>query len=106
MAKIVWTEPALQDLDTIAEYIALDKPSAASRFVGKVLSKIDRLELFPNLGKKVRELPEFSYREIIIPPVRIIYRVSEYRIFIIHVVRSERDVRNFMLNPKNQEPCG
>ena len=104
MAKIIWTEPALRDLDAIAEYIALDKPSAASRFVGKILSKVDKLELYPKLGKKLRALPEFSYREIIIPPCRIFYRISGQETFIIHVVRDEKELRTFMLNPKNQEP--
>ena len=33
MVEVVWTEPALQDLDAIADYIALDKPDAACRFV-------------------------------------------------------------------------
>ena len=31
MAEIVWTEPALADLDTIADYIAIDNPTAARR---------------------------------------------------------------------------
>ena len=31
MAQIKWTEPALDDLNEIAEYIALDKPSAAKK---------------------------------------------------------------------------
>jgi hypothetical protein len=26
MAKVVWTEPALSDLDAIADYTALDNP--------------------------------------------------------------------------------
>ncbi len=26
MAELIWTEPALNDLDTIADYIAMDKP--------------------------------------------------------------------------------
>ena len=26
MAQIIWTEPALSDLNEIAEYIAIDKP--------------------------------------------------------------------------------
>ena len=30
MAEIIWTEPALADLDAIADYIALDKPDAAA----------------------------------------------------------------------------
>lgn len=35
MAQVTWTEPALSDLDEIAEYIALDNPGAAHRFVKK-----------------------------------------------------------------------
>ena len=31
MARVIWAEPALQDLDVIADYIALDKPDAARR---------------------------------------------------------------------------
>jgi len=33
MAEIVWADPSIQDLDTIAEYIALDKPEAARKLV-------------------------------------------------------------------------
>ena len=29
MAQVVWTEPALTDLDAIADYIALDNPEIA-----------------------------------------------------------------------------
>lgn len=29
MAQIIWSEPALQDMDAIADYIALDNPHAA-----------------------------------------------------------------------------
>ena len=32
MAEIVWTDPALNDLEEMAEYIALDKPEAAEKF--------------------------------------------------------------------------
>lgn len=47
MAEVIWTEPALQELDAIAEYIALDNPATASRLVKEVLDKTDRLEGFP-----------------------------------------------------------
>ena len=33
MARIVWIDPALQDLDTIADYIALNKPVAATKLL-------------------------------------------------------------------------
>lgn len=33
MARLIWTEPALLNLDEIVEYIAFDIPLAASRYV-------------------------------------------------------------------------
>ena len=57
MAQVIWTEPALSDLNAIAEYIALDKTSAAVRLVQKVFSSTDRLEQFPESGSKP---PEFK----------------------------------------------
>ena len=36
MAEVVWAEPALNDLDAIADYIALDNPEAARRLVQKI----------------------------------------------------------------------
>ena len=37
MAQVIWTEPALDDLDAIAAYIALDKPDRKTQ-VGLALS--------------------------------------------------------------------
>ncbi len=47
MAEVIWAEPALQELDAIAEYIALDNPAAASDSVKAVFDKTERLENFP-----------------------------------------------------------
>ena len=41
MAQIIWTEPALSDLDAIADYIALDKPEAARRLVQRVFKHVE-----------------------------------------------------------------
>ena len=71
MAQVIWTEPALIDLDEIAEYIALDKVSAARRLVEKVFSSVERLEQFPELGRIPPELPDTQYREVIVGPCRV-----------------------------------
>ena len=42
MAEIVWTEPALNDLDAIADYIALENPAAASELVRRVFERIEQ----------------------------------------------------------------
>ena len=48
MVRIIWTEPALQDLDMIADYIAFDKPQASSKLVRQIFAKVENLSKFPN----------------------------------------------------------
>ena len=43
MAQIVWTEPALNDLDAIADYIALESPTAAAELVRRVFAHVEQL---------------------------------------------------------------
>jgi toxin ParE1/3/4 len=97
MAEIIWTEPALQELEAIAEYIALDKPAAASDLVKEVFDKVERLEHFPKSGRTPPELPDSIYREVLVPPCRIFYREDEPRILVLFVMREERQLRAFML---------
>lgn len=99
MAQIIWTEPAILDLDEIAQYIALDKPKAAGALVKKLIKSVERLKQFPESGKNPPELPHKSrYREIIIGPCRIFYREDKNKVFTLHVMRSERVLRQFMLS--------
>ena len=100
MAQIVWTEPALLDLDAIAEYIALDKPSAANHFVQNAFSAVDRLEQFPESGRKPPEFKKSRYREIIVDPCRVFYRIEKEKIYILYVMRSERQLRKYLLNDR------
>jgi len=98
MADLVWTEPALTDLDQVAEYIALDNPLAASNYVKQVFKSVDRLSTYPNSGKRPAELPDTPYREMVVPPCRIFYRVENDHVYIVHVMRSERLLRSFLLD--------
>lgn len=97
MAEIIWTEPALQELDAIAEYIALDNPAAASHLVREIFDKAERPEDFPQSGRIPPELPESVYRELVIPPCRIFYREEEQRVLMLYVMREERQLRAYML---------
>lgn len=97
MVEVIWTEPALQELDAIAEYIALDNPAAASDLVKAVFDKTERLANFPKSGRNPPELPDSVYRELVVPPCRIFYREDEQRVFVLFVMREERQLRAFML---------
>ena len=100
MAQIIWTEPALFDLNAIAEYIALDKPSAASHLVNKVFSTTDRLEQFPESGHKPPEFKKTRYLEIVVNPCRIFYRIEGNKIYILYVMRNEKKLRKYLLNAR------
>jgi toxin ParE1/3/4 len=62
MAEVIWAEPALNDLDAIADYIALDNPEAARRLMQKIFEHVDHLESHPRLGSKPEELKGWRYR--------------------------------------------
>jgi plasmid stabilization system protein ParE len=103
MAQLIWTEPALLDLNEVAEYIALEDPAAASKMVRTVFDRVERLSIYPNSGKRPRELPRTPYREVVVPPCRMFYRVEEESVFILYVMRSERLLHSFLLDRRNHE---
>jgi len=90
MAEVVWTEPALSDLDAIADYIALENPAAAAELVRRVLKHVGQLADHPLSGPELPELPGWRYRQIIEPPCRVIYRCEKQMVYVLHVVRAER----------------
>jgi plasmid stabilization system protein ParE len=90
MAEIIWTEPAIADLEAIAEYIALDNPAAAVALVQRVMLHADQLAAHPRSGSGLPELEGWRYRQIVEPPCRVIYRHEPERVHILHVVRGER----------------
>lgn len=102
MAEIIWTEPALSDLDAIADYIALDNPVAARALVAKVLRHVSQLADHPDSGSIPPELQGHRYRQIIEPPCRIFYRADNDHVYILHVMRTERLLRPSQLEYRNE----
>jgi len=90
MAEVIWTEPALADLDAIADYIALENPKAAREQVRRVFDHVDQLAVHPLSGPKLPEFRGWRYRQIIEPPCRVIYWHEKSAAHIVHVVRGER----------------
>lgn len=97
MAEIIWTNPAVEDVNDIAEYIALSNLQSAKKLVTTIFDKVERLEKFPESGKKPIELTNLNYREVVVNPCRIFYKIDNDKIFILHVMRQERDLRKFLL---------
>ena len=101
MARLIWTEPAIADLEAIAEYIALDKPDAATRYVQRVFAAGERLARFPKSGVRVPEIPHLPYRQVVVPPCRVFYRLEGQDILIVFVMRGEQRLREIDLTERD-----
>lgn len=103
MAEIIWSEPALADLDAIADYIALENPVAASELVKRVFVHVEQLADHPDSGSRPEELGKSRYRQIVKPPCRVFYRHDGHKVFILHVMRSERLLRKGRLASRSKQ---
>ena len=74
-ASLVWTRPAPDSLLDVVRYIKRDNPPAAQRFAATIMTKVTRLELFPESGRVVPEFPSEGLREVLVDDYRSIYRV-------------------------------
>ena len=81
--QVRWTRKALENLDAIAAYIALDNPIRARSFVGEIKAKTELLSQFPAIGRPGR-VP--GTRELVVHENYIIpYRVKDDSVQIIRV---------------------
>lgn len=93
MARLIWTERAIADLDEIVEYISFDSPNAARRLAKRLESHLGQLIRHPLSGPIPPEDASGLYRQISDSPCRAIYRFDGTNIIILRVLRSERLLR-------------
>ncbi len=88
--KIIWTRPALRQLADAREYIEVDNPRAASRLIHHIEISVNRLRMFPLLGR-----PGFrdNTRELVITdtPYIVVYRADADAVYIFAVCHSATD---------------
>ncbi len=77
----------------MADYIALENVAAARELVQRVLVAVERFQKFPRMGSLPNELMGLPYRQLVVSPCRVFYRVEKRVIYIVHVLRGEQFVR-------------
>tara|TARA_B110000305_G_C19154241_1_gene499518 strand:+ start:159 stop:425 length:267 start_codon:yes stop_codon:yes gene_type:complete len=87
MAEVVWTEPALNSLDEIADYIAVENLVAASHFVKNVFDEVELLEVTPRKGRVPIGLKKTPYRRLVISPVYVYYRLEGVTSIVLFIER-------------------
>jgi toxin ParE1/3/4 len=88
--RIAWSRRAVQDLDTITDYIAADSPAYAGVVLKNILNKTRILARFPRAGRKVPEFDDENVRELIVYSYRVIYRLQNDEALIVAVIHGKR----------------
>ena len=90
--KLFWTEPAIQDLRDLRDYIAADSDFHAADFIASIITRAERLTTFPMIGRMVPEAQRENIREILFRSYRIIYRIIGERVDVLAVIHGSRDL--------------
>ncbi len=99
--QVHWSKTAENDLIAIIQFIGNTSPQAAVDTFSKLKDKTADLVLFPERGRIVPELLAHGighYRELIIPPWRVIYRFSGDAVYVLAVIDSRRNVEDVLLD--------
>jgi len=88
--KIQWTELAVEKLEEYGDYLALDEPTAALKWIDSIQNTVNELKKFPQVGREVPELKRSDIRELIEGNYRIIYRVEKTYVSILTIRHSKQ----------------
>ncbi len=92
--RLKWSEEALEDIESIAQYIEKDSPVYAQSVVSKFFEKSENLENFSEAGRIVPELNDNAIREIFVYSYRLIYKIEKNIILFVAVVHGKRLLEN------------
>jgi toxin ParE1/3/4 len=98
--QVAWSNIAENDLKNIIETIADDSPPNALKIFKSIKQKASSLSTFPERGRIVPELRDqgiLQYRELVVSPWRILYRISEMNVFVLAVLDSRRSIEDVLL---------
>lgn len=91
MTRVVWTQPARDDLREVRNHIAADSRRYARIVASRLVAAVGGLRSYPLMGRVVPELDRPTLRELIEGNYRIVYRVTPDAIEVLAVVHAARD---------------
>ena len=97
--RVEWTEPALEDMANIRDYIAEDSTENAYRFIERLFDAAAKLTDFPEQGRHVPEAERSDVRELLYNEYRIIYRIKPEKVDILTVLHGSRDLKRLRTKP-------
>jgi toxin ParE1/3/4 len=90
VAEIVWSPQAIEDVESIRDFIGRDSPAYSVLIAARLVDSVERLAQFPDSGRVVPEFQEPGLREVLWRNYRIVYRTSGARIEVVTVFHGSR----------------
>jgi toxin ParE1/3/4 len=91
--RVTWTQLAQTDLDEAISYIAAESRSNAVSQLERLLSAAASLSELPDRGRTVPELEDPNFRELILPPYRLIYLRGENEVWVVALIHTSQEFR-------------
>jgi len=95
--RVELTEGAEADLEALHDYITEYRSRGqADELLDALLERIDTLERFPERGAVPKELAALGiteFRQLLLPPYRLIYRVMATAVFVSVIADGRRDMQ-------------
>jgi plasmid stabilization system protein ParE len=99
--RVLWARSARRDIESIVSYLADRSSQAALATLERIESKARSLASLAERGRVVPELARLhvrEYRELIIPPYRLLYRGRGSDVLVLAVFDGRRNLEDVLLD--------
>jgi toxin ParE1/3/4 len=90
--RLELSEPALDDLEEIWQFVALDNEAAATRLVDELLGRLRTIETFPGVGRARPELGAGIRSFLIHENYIAFFKRTKEVLSILRILHARRDV--------------
>ena len=98
--RVEWAEVARRDLFGIVDYLLERNPDAAVSTVERLERRAAALRRSPGRGRVIPELARLQlreYRELVVAPYRLVYRIAGRQVLVLGVLDSRRNLEDILL---------
>ena len=89
--KVAYTEPALEDLDQIRDYVVANYPTLVSVVEEHIHTVIGRIGEWPESAQAVAERPDVRVAPVVRYSYKVFYRIAKKQVEILHIYHSSRE---------------
>jgi len=96
---VSWAEPASTDLADLVAHIAAEAPLNAQKVLERIQRRAARLTTSPQRGRVVPEMRTLGiaeFREVVVKPYRLIYRITKTQVIVLALLDGRRDLDDLL----------